>query len=51
MNLLYHGDITKNPTLDKDYYYQLFKTQNCFQGKQAKCLASGDEYSEIVVTR
>lgn len=51
MNLLYHGDITKNPTLDKDYYYQLFKTQNCFKGKQTKCLANGDEYSEIVVTR
>ena len=51
MNLLYHGDITQNPALDKEYYYQLFKSQNCFKGKQTKCLAMGDDYSEVVVTR
>lgn len=51
MNLLYHGDITQNPALGKEYYYQLFKTQNCFKGKQTKCLAMGDDYSEVVVTR
>jgi hypothetical protein len=51
MNLIYHGDITKNPVLDKDYYYQLFKTQNHFKGRQTKCLAMGDDYSEVVVTR
>ena len=49
MNLLYHGDITKNPVLDKDYYYHIFKEEKCFKGKQIKCLAMGDDYSEVVV--
>lgn len=51
MNLIYYGDITTNPVLDKKYYYHLFKDQDCFLGKQTKCLAMGDEYSEVVVTR
>lgn len=50
MNLLYHGDITKYPVLDRDYYFRLFKEDRCFKGKQVKCLATGDNYSEVVVT-
>lgn len=51
MNLLYLGDITTEPELDKKYYYELFNDQNCFKGVQTKCLAMGDDYSEVVVTK
>lgn len=51
MNLIYLGDITQDPELNKEYYYKLFKDKDCFVGKQTKCLAMGDEYSEVVVTR
>lgn len=51
MNLIYHGDISSDPELSKEYYYKLFNDKDCFTGQQTKCLAMGDEYSEIVVTR
>lgn len=51
MNLLYHGDIISEPTLDQAYYARLFSDAGCFVGKQTLCLASGDDYSEIVVER
>jgi len=51
MNLIYYADITKGVDLSKESYYELFKDKNCFIGKQTKCLAMGDDYSEVVVTR
>lgn len=51
MGLLYHGDITSKPKLTKEYYAELFYSGSPFESTQTKCLAMGDEYSEIVVTR
>jgi hypothetical protein len=51
MNLVYYGDITDDPTLDDDYYYELFVDKGGFEAEQTKCVAAGDDYSEIVVTR
>lgn len=51
MNLVYYADITQGLELSKEKYYELFKDKNCFIGKQTKCLAMGDEYSEVVVTK
>ncbi|PIQ25689.1 hypothetical protein COW36_09985 [bacterium (Candidatus Blackallbacteria) CG17_big_fil_post_rev_8_21_14_2_50_48_46] len=51
MNLIYYGDITTDPVLDKELYVKLFQEGAYFVGKQTKCLAMGDEYTEIVVVR
>lgn len=51
MGLLYHGDITQKPKLTKEYYSELFYSGSPFTSEQTKCLAMGDDYSEIVVTR
>lgn len=51
MGLLYHGDVTQKPKLTKEYYSELFYSGSPFTSEQTKCLAMGDDYSEIVVTR
>lgn len=51
MNLIYYGDITQGPELTKELYVQLFQEGNYFVGQQTRCLAMGDDYTEIVVTR
>ncbi len=51
MNLLYYGDITESPTLDDEYYYELFEEKDGFDGEQTASVAMGDEYTEIVITR
>ena len=51
MNLIYLGDASTKPVYDKAYYASLFSNEDCFKGEQTKCLAAGDEYSEIIVTR
>lgn len=51
MNLLYVGDITQRPNLDLDYYHQINRAPESFWGEQVQCVAMGDEYSEVVVTR
>lgn len=51
MNLLYNGDITQEPELTKDYYVELFSGNNNFKAVQTKCLAMGDEYTEVVVSK
>ncbi len=51
MNLLYHSDITQNPTLDEAFYNKTFKTPGKFIGKQTQCRSLGDEYGLIEVTR
>ena len=50
MNLIYLGDASTKPVYDKAYYASLFMNEYCFKGQQTKCLAAGDDYSEIVVT-
>ncbi|MBU0501574.1 MAG: hypothetical protein KJ558_11740 [Gammaproteobacteria bacterium] len=51
MNLLYEGDITGHPTLDLDYYYRINRSANAFWGEQIRCMAMGQDFSEVVVTR
>lgn len=51
MNLMYEGDITSYPELTPDYYLKVNRSQHSFWASQTQCVASGDEYSEIVVTR
>jgi hypothetical protein len=51
MNLLYEGDILERPTLNMDYYYKINRSPTSFWGEQGKCVAMGDEYSEVTVTR
>lgn len=47
MNLIYHGDITKTPTLDEDYYVKTFKSKGRFISKQIKARTMGDPYDEF----
>ncbi|GIV43160.1 MAG: hypothetical protein KatS3mg035_0283 [Bacteroidia bacterium] len=51
MNLLYHSDITQNPTLDEAFYNKTFKTQGRFIGKQTLCRSTGADYGLIEVVR
>lgn len=51
MNLLYEGDITEHPTLNLDYYYQINRSASSFWAEQTRCVAMGDDYSEVVVSR
>lgn len=51
MNLLYEGDITQRPALTLDYYYQINRSPRSFWGEQTRCVAMGDDYSEVTVTR
>ncbi|MFC7059825.1 hypothetical protein [Halovenus salina] len=51
MNLVYYGDITDDPTLNDDDYYELFVDKGGFEAEQTACAAMGDDYSEVVVTR
>jgi len=51
MNLMYEGDITSYPELTPDYYSKVNRSKNSFWVNQTKCVAMGDEYSELVVTR
>lgn len=51
MNLMYEGDITSYPELNSDYYNKVNRSENSFWVDQTRCVAMGDEYSEIVVTR
>jgi hypothetical protein len=51
MNLMYEGDITTYPPLTPDYYNKINCSENSFWVDQTQCVAMGDEYSEIIVTR
>ena len=51
MNLLYTADITTKPDLTLDFYHQVNRSQNGFWGRQTRCVAMGDPYSEVVVER
>ncbi len=51
MNLLYEGDITGRPDLNLDYYYLINRSSTSFWAEQTRCVAMGDDYSEVVVTR
>lgn len=49
MNLLYNGDISKEPELDEDFYNQLFKFSNKFEGEETLCRSKGDSKCQIIV--
>ncbi|CAN0573942.1 unnamed protein product, partial [Laminaria digitata] len=51
MNLVFVGDIASGPTLDADYFTRVFESENRYSGRQNKCIAVGDDYTEITATR
>lgn len=51
MNLLYTADITEKPELTLDFYYKVNRSKEGFWGRQTRCVAMGDPYSEVVVER
>lgn len=51
MNLLYEGDITQHPDLNMDYYHRINRSPTSFWAEQGKCVAMGDDYSEVTITR
>jgi predicted hydrocarbon binding protein len=51
MNLVYTGDIAQGPTLDEDYFKEIFESEDRYVAEQTKCMAQGDDFSEIVVTK
>jgi hypothetical protein len=51
MNLLYEGDMTTRPDLTMDYYYKINRSPTSFWAQQNRCVAMGDKYSEVTVTR
>ncbi len=50
MNLIYKGDITDDPILDKTYYDAVFRSHNAFHSRETKCVAKGDPYCEFEFT-
>ena len=53
MNLVHVADITNpaTPCLDLACYERVFESEHCFQPRQTKSMAMGDEYSEVVAER
>jgi hypothetical protein len=51
MNLLYHGDITKRPSLDPSYYAKLFTTPGRFVASELECRATGAPACRVVARR
>ena len=51
MNLLYEGDIAQYPELNMDYYNRINRSPTSFWAEQGHCVAMGDDYSEVTVTR
>lgn len=51
MNLIKVGNIEGKPTLDFDFYCEVFENDARYEATQTKSIASGDEYTEIVVSR
>ncbi len=50
MNLIYKGDITEEPKLDKAYYNSVFRSHSAFRSRETKCVAKGDPYCEFEFT-
>ena len=51
MNLLYHGDITKRPSLDEAYYQALFGGAGRFKARETECRAAGAAKCRFVAQR
>jgi len=51
MNLLYVGDIREKPSLDDEYYTQIFDSPQSFVASYIDSRASGASYTEIVAER
>jgi predicted hydrocarbon binding protein len=47
MNLLYKGDITKKPKLDREFYEFLFRTGKMFIGREVQCASQGAPYCVV----
>ena len=44
MNLLYKGDITQKPHLDREFYELLFRKGRMFRGREIQCTSQGAPY-------
>ncbi len=51
MNLVFSGNIHEKPTLDEAFYERIFNSDHVFSSEQTKCMARGDQYSEIHVRK
>ncbi|MCE7737063.1 MAG: hypothetical protein GPJ54_19410 [Candidatus Heimdallarchaeota archaeon] len=51
MSLVFHGDISKKPELDAEFYSKLFKQEKKFFGQEVSCEAKGDEHCRIIINR
>ena len=51
MQLAHRVDWASRPTLDEELYQSLFKDGLGWDVEQTSCLACGDDYSEVVVTK
>lgn len=51
MNLVYPGRIDEGPTLDGEFYARIFESPERFEPQGVKCMAAGDEYTEVVAER
>jgi len=51
MNLIFNGDIQSKPKRDHDYYERVFYSDDAYLVEQTKCMAQGEDYTEIVVSR
>ncbi|MFN3198215.1 MAG: hypothetical protein ACE366_07325 [Bradymonadia bacterium] len=51
MNLVHVGDIASKPTLDRDFFVKVFESPDGFKVEETKCMAMGDDYTEIVAWR
>ena len=47
MNLLYKGDITKKPKLDREFYEYLFREGKMFKGREVQCVSQGAPYCVV----
>lgn len=51
MNLLYVGDLHQGAELNGDYFAQVFESPECFQAREVRSMAMGEDYTEIVAER
>lgn len=51
MNLLWVGDLTKQPTLDSAYYDEIYSQPEAFFGEEIRCRSRGDDRCTFVATR
>lgn len=51
MNLLWVGDLTQRPTLNAEYYGQIYSQPDAFVAEEVRCRSKGDDRCTIVARR